>query len=411
MAANHDNPRMRNDGARIDAAGDGSRPLLLLSANSAWNVVNFRMELIAALQRAGFKVAVAAPDSDETQLLEKAGVRFVRLPMRPSGTSPLQDAILFARYLRLLKKLRPAAFLGFTAKPNIYGTLAARICGVPAINNLTGLGTAFIHGTLLERLLSSLYRTALRRSQAVFFHNPDDRQLFVSRGLVAPDRATVIPGSGVDLDHFHPAPLPDDGSGLTFLFAGRLLWEKGVGEFAEAARVVNQHRPDARFQILGSLAEDRRAVPRTLLERWQADGAVEYLGTCTDIRPHIRAADCIVLPSYREGLPRVLLEAAAMARPSIASDVPGCRHAVADGATGILCEARSAEALAGAIMRMIDLPRGDREAMAAKARALAEEQFGVERVWNEYLSVLGMIERGQNQQAGVLTGAGLESGV
>lgn len=397
-------------GPLIADVEEANRPLLLMSANSAWNIVNFRMELIGALQRSGYEVAVAAPPSEEAQRLEQAGVRFLPIRMSPSGTSPFQDAALLARYLRLLRTLRPAAFLGFTAKPNVYGSLAARLCGVPAINNLTGLGTAFIHGTLLERLLSSLYRLALRRSEAVLFHNPDDRELFVSRALVPPDRAIVIPGSGVDLDRFAPAPPPGKECEGTFLFVGRLLWEKGVGEFVEAARIVKRSHPGACFRILGSFAEDGRAVPKALVDEWQADGAVEYLGTCADIRPHIKAADCVVLPSYREGLPRVLLEAAAMARPSIAADVPGCRHAVIEGVTGFLCEVRSAEALARAIVGMIELPRSDRERLGKNARAHAEEQFGVERVWNEYLSVLNRIGQGQSRQADVLQRVGPGSG-
>jgi glycosyltransferase involved in cell wall biosynthesis len=331
---------------------------------------------------------------DNARDLEREGVRFLPLPMSPDGTSPLQDAALLARYCSLLRKLAPAAFLGFTPKPNVYGSLAARLCGVPSVNNLTGLGTAFIHGSTLERLVSSLYRLSLRNSEAVFFHNPDDRDLFVSRRLVRPDRASVIPGSGVDLELFRPAPFPDNGQGPTFLFVGRLLREKGAGEFAEAARAVKRAYPEARFRMLGGFADGSRAVPRGVVDEWQSDGSIEHLGTCSDVRPHIAAADCVVLPSYREGLPRVLIEAAAMARPAIASDVPGCRHVVVDGVTGFLCASRSSEAVAEAMIRMIRKSSTERESMGRRARAHAEEHFGVERVWTEYLSVLTRIGAG-----------------
>lgn len=376
---------------RLAPAASGDAPLLLISANTTWNILNFRMELVGALQKAGYAIMVAAPAGKESQHLRNAGVTFLPFAMSSSGTSPLQDATLLVRYYRLMRKLRPTAYLGFTPKPNVYGSLAAALCGVPTINNLTGLGTAFIQGGGLEWTVSGLYRLALRRSTAVFFHNPEDRDLFVARRLVAPDRATVIPGSGVNLETFATAPMPAGGPGPTFLFVGRLLWEKGIGEFAEAARAVKQSHPHARFQILGSFADDSRAVPKALVDEWQADGSVEYLGTSSDIRPHICAADCVVLPSYREGLPRVLLEAAAMGRPAIAADAPGCRHAVVDGVTGILCKVRSGEALANAIIRMIGLSPARRETMGLAARTHAEEHFGVERVWSEYLSVMSRI--------------------
>lgn len=383
---------------RSSTFDDENGPVLLLSANSVWNVRHYRMNLLRALQRAGYRIVVAAPTGPDAPTLEAEGVRFVPLRMSPTGTSPLEDAALLGRYVRLLNSFKPAAFLGFTAKPNIYGSLAAQLCGVPAIANLTGLGTAFIHGRPLERVLSWLYEIALRRAEAVFFHNPDDRELFIGRGLVRPDRALVLPGSGIDLEHFTAASLPSRTLGTTFLFVGRLLWEKGAGEFAEAAGTVKKAHPLSRFQILGSFGEGKRAVPKQQVEQWEQEGTIEYLPPCTDIRPLIAASDCVVLPSYREGLPRVLLEAAAMGRPAVASDVPGCRHAVLDGITGYLCEVRSSEALAEAMMRMIHLPRVEFEQMAARARAHAEEHFGDEKISVAYLSVLSRIAARQGRR-------------
>lgn len=367
-------------------------PLLLVSANSVWNVLNFRMNLIAALQRAGYAVAVAAPPAEDSQALAGNGIAFLPLPMVAGGTSPLEDAALLARYSALLRKVRPLAFLGFTAKPNVYGSIAAALHGVPAINNLTGLGTAFIGGRRLERILSSLYRLALRRSEAVFFHNPDDRDLFIGRNLVRAEQARVLPGLGVDLERFQPTALPGSQSGPVFLLLSRLLWEKGVGEFVEAARLVKQAHPQARFHIVGSLGGDSRAIPASAVEQWQREGTIDYLGPCTDVRPFIAASDCVVLPSYREGLPRVLLEAAAMARPAIASDAPGCRHAVVEGVTGYLAKTGSAESLAAALLQIIRLSPAEREAMGRRARTFAEEHFGDERVSNAYLSVLHRIK-------------------
>lgn len=375
-------------GYEVPMASLQAPPLLLMSANSAWNIRNFRIDLVRALQAAGYRVAVAAPPDEHAVALAEAGVEFHSLPMRATGTSPLQDAGLFGRYVRLMRQLRPAAYLGFTAKPNVYGSLAAWLNGVPAINSLTGLGATFIHLPKLERLMSVLYRLALRRSEAVLFHNPDDRDLFVGRNLVAADRARVIPGSGIDLAHFSPAPFPDNGDSAMFLFVGRLLWEKGVGEFVEAARLVRQDYPHARFRMVGAIGGDRRAVPEAMVREWAAEGLIDYAGTCSDIRSFIAEADCVVLPSWREGMPRVLLEGAAMGRPSIAFDVPGCRQAIVDGATGFLSEPRAVRALAACMIRMIELPAAERRAMGIRARAHAEEHFGVERVCAAYISVL-----------------------
>lgn len=366
-------------------------PLVLLSSNSAWNLWNFRIDLIRALQQAGYRVAAAVPDDPYCRQLEGAGVECLPLAgMDASGISPARDARLLASYVAIFRAARPLAFLGFTAKPNVYGSIAARITGVAAINSLTGLGTAFIHGTALEKLVGALYRIALSRSAAVFFHNDDDRQLFVARKLVDPHVAKVIAGSGICLDKYRTAPFPDE-AGPTFLFVGRLLLEKGVGEFAEAARYVKDRQPQARFRIVGSFASDQRAVSKDDMAAWEADGRLDYLGSCDDIRPHIAASDCVVLPSWREGLPRVLLEAAAMGRPSVASDVPGCRHVVVDGETGLLCAVRSPASLGEALLEMIRIGPSGRAAMGAKARARAEEHFEVSRVSAEYLDRLAAI--------------------
>ncbi len=378
----------RYTGVRRSSNDPPHSPLVLLSANSVWNIVNFRMGLMRALQARGYRIAVAAPAGDGESELRAFGIDFLALPMRATGTSPLSDLALLARYVALLRRARPAAFLGFTAKPNIYGSLAATLCGIPAINNLTGLGTAFIHRPRLRSLVSFLYRLALRRSAAVFFHNPDDRDLFVARRLVTPDQARLIPGSGVDLDHFAPAPQPPDDSAPTFLFIGRLLREKGIEEFVEAARAVRRVVPAARFQILGAIADDPRGVTAGQVEQWANQGLIDYLGTAADVRPFVARAHCVVLPSYREGMPRSLLEASAIARPMIACDVPGCRHLVEDGRTGLLCAARSPAALAEAMFGFLRLSAEQRSAMGRRARARVEEHFGEQRVSDAYIAAL-----------------------
>ncbi len=373
----------------------------MFAANSCWNIVNFRRPLLKALSTAGYRLLVVAPADAYSPQLAALGAAFVPIDLKSSGLSPLADARLTARFARLLRVHRPAALLGFTIKPNIYASLAARGTDIAVINNISGLGTAFLRPGPLQRLVSTLYRAALGRSVAVFFHNPDDRDLFVGRRLVRPGQARLLPGSGIDLARFAPRRRPrSDGEGVRFLLIARMLWDKGVGEYVEAARQLRRTHPAARFALLGPLgADNRSAAPAAAIDGWVAEGVVEYLGETDDVRPAIAAADCIVLPSYREGLPRSLIEASAMARPAIASDVPGCRHAVDDGVTGFLCAPRSAVALAEAMERMIALSPAERKKMGEAAREMATRAFDETLVVRAYLDALA-----ENGVAGPLGG-------
>jgi glycosyltransferase involved in cell wall biosynthesis len=372
-------------------ASAGAGRTIVFAANSAWNILNFRMNLVRALAAEGLKPVALVPPGDGEAELRQAGLPVHTIPMSADDTSPLSGFMLVVRYIQALRRVRPAAFLGFTPKPNIFGSIAASALKIPVINNVTGLGTAFIHGGVLGTLVPNLYRIALRRSHRVFFHNDEDRSLFLERGAVTKDRALVIPGSGVDLQRFTATPLPAEGDGLTFLFIGRLLREKGVGEFFEAARMVRTQAPAARFQILGSTDDGKRGVPAAEVDRWTVEGVVEYLGTARDVRPFIEAADCVVLPSYREGMPRVLLEAAAMGRPLIGADVPGCRQIVREGETGFLAEARSASGLAQKMLQLIQLEPAAREQMGRRAWQVVEAEFSEELVNRAYLKALAPI--------------------
>lgn len=360
---------------------------VLLAANSSWNLVNFRGAVIAGLKDAGYAVSAAVPDDEAASALRAMGVVVHHVPVDSKGLSPLRDARLMADYYRLLRRVKPVALLTFTPKPNIYGSMAAALAGIPAVNTVTGLGTTFLSGRALQGLASMLYRVGLRRSKRIFFHNPDDRDLFVERGLVRREQAAVVPGSGVDLDRFSPASDLAADRPLTFLFIGRLLKDKGALEFAEAAAIVARDRP-ARFRMLGPVEDHPKAVSQDLLRPHVESGTVELLGEAGDVRPFIADADCVVLPSYREGLPRVLLEAAAMGVPAIATDVPGCRHVVDHGVTGFLCEARSAISLAEAMKAIADLSPEERAAMGARAREKAERDYSQERVVAAYVDVL-----------------------
>ena len=359
---------------------------IILSSNSAWNLANFRKPVIEALVAAGYEVVAAAPADGNEGRLRSMGATFRSIRMRGAGMSPLEDARLLLDYIILFRAERPALFLGFTAKPNIYGSLAARMIGVPVLATISGLGSAFLKGGLLGGLLLRLYRLALRGARAIFFQNSADRDLFIARGIARPDQAQLVAGSGVDLVRFAPAPVePHDD--FRFLLIARMLLDKGIAEYVEAARIVRRRYPETRFQLLGGPGGDNpSAVPQADLARWADESIVELVGVKDDVRPEIAAADCIVLPSYREGLPRSLLEAAAMARPMIASDVPGCRDVVEDGVNGLLCEVRSANSLAAAMERMVEMSPADRSNMGAAGRRKVEAEFDQRLVADAYLA-------------------------
>lgn len=363
-----------------------TRPLhIVLTVNTAWNILNFRRPLVEALLADGHPVTVLAPrDGSETQL-EALGCGFVHLAMDRTGLNPVRDLALALRLRQHFRALAPDVILGFTIKNNLFGALAARSLRVPFVPTVTGLGTAFLGGGLLSALARMLYRAAFAGLPAVFFQNRDDRDMFLARRLVAREQARILPGSGVDLDRFAPRPPPPADEEIGFLMIARLLRDKGIFEYVEAARLLRARGLRARFAVLGAVgSENRTAVRAAQLQAWREEGAIEYLGTVDDVRPHIARAHCVVLPSYREGAPRTLIEAAAMARPAIASDVPGCTAVVQDGVTGLLCAPKSAEALASAMARFAGLNAGERRRMGTAARVRMEQEFAVEVVIDQY---------------------------
>ena len=370
-----------------------ARRTIVLSINTSWNIVNFRRNLIVRLQREGYDVVALAPRDAHSDTLVAMGVRYFPVDIDSKGLSPVHDLKLAAQYYRILKALRPVAFLGWTIKPNVYGSLAAHALGIPVINNISGLGTAFIKIGLLTRIVRMLYRTALARSSTVFFQNRHDRDLFVAQRLVRAPRTALLPGSGIDLAQFVPetfVPEPvSEAATPVFLMVARLLRDKGVVEFADAARIVRETRPDVAFELLGFLdVQNRTAIDRDTVEGWEREGRLRYLGEAADVRPYLARATAVVLPSYREGMPRSLLEAAAMGRPLIATDVPGCTEIARAGQNAFLCAPRDARSLADAMLALLALDADARAAMGRRSREIAEREFDVSVVEARYLDAI-----------------------
>ncbi len=366
-------------------------PKVMIAVNSAWNLVNFRAGLIRSMVAAGHDVVAVAPQDDYASRLQALGCRYIPLPMDSKGTHPLRDALLLWRFIRILYGERPDVFLGYTVKPNIYGSLAARILGVPVINNIAGLGAVFITEGWVTRVVRQLYRLALAGSERVFFQNDDDRQLFIAGRLVAAHKADLLPGSGINLAHFLPSPLPRN-SRVRFLLVARMLWDKGVGEFVEAARNLQRREVNAEFCLLGFLdVENPAAITQAQMDEWVGEGAIHYMGTSEDVRNEIARADCVVLPSYREGTPRTLLEAAAMARPIVTTDAVGCREVVDDSVNGFLCRPRDALDLAEKMEKISKLSLEEREVMGQRGRLKVELEFDESIVIQKYLTAISNV--------------------
>jgi glycosyltransferase involved in cell wall biosynthesis len=371
------------------------RPVVVMIGGFGESLVAFRGDLLEALRAHGASVLVLVPGlSAEGQAwLAQRGIRYLDLPLSRTGTNPLADVRYCAWLYERLREEAPDVVLAYTIKPVVYGMLAASLARVPQrFALITGLGYAFIGGgarrAVLGGIARGLYALALRRASAVFFQNPDDRDLFKRMRLV-PRKATlhIVNGSGIDTRRFAPAPLPE--GRVVFLMIARLLGDKGVREYAQAARELKARHPNFVAQLVGWIDSNPDAIAQSELDGWIADGSIEFLGKLDDVRPALAACSVYVLPSYREGTPRTVLEAMAMGRPIITTDAPGCRETVVHGENGLLVEVRSAESLRRAMEQVLLEPAAIRR-MGQRSRALAESKYDVRSVNESMLKLMGI---------------------
>ena len=353
--------------------------------NTAWAIHTYRLGLLRALTGAGVQVTVIAPRDRMFEPLTAMGCRCIDLPLAPKGTNPVHDLRTLCALYRHYRALKPHVVFHYTIKPNIYGSIAAWLARVPSVAVTTGLGYVFIRQSRAAQVAKWLYRFALRFPREVWFLNRDDEAAFIAqRLLVYPERARLLHGEGVDLDRYPYTPWRARAT-FSFVLIGRLLWDKGVGEYVETARRLRARYPHARFCLLGPVGVDNpSAIARDEVAAWEREGVIEYLGETQDVRPFIADADCVVLPSYREGVPRTLLEACAMGRPVVATDVPGCRDVVAHGENGLLCDAHDAASLADALARMLDMGDDARHAMGERGRQKITKEFDERDVIQRY---------------------------
>lgn len=360
---------------------------LLLAGSYAPSLINFRGPLIAALVEVGWRVVATAPDIDDgtAERVRALGAEPIPVPMSRTGLDPRADIAYAGELAKLIRKQRIDALLTYTIKPNIWGAFASNRAKVPSVAMVTGLGYAFtddgeqsegLKRRIVGLLARFLYRRATNRSARVIFQNQDDVDDFAAAGCLS-DRSKVrlVAGSGVDLDHYAPAPLPE---APRFLMISRLLKNKGVREYGEAAIRLKREMPNATFDLVGYRDDGPDGVSPADIDRWVACG-VTYHGPQADVRPFIAASSVYALPSYREGTPRSSLEAMAMGRPIVTSDAPGCRETVPAGRNGFLTPVRDVEALVDA-MRRLALDGAMRQDMGAASLDLARERFNVHKV-------------------------------
>lgn len=360
----------------------GFKKRILILANHGIGLYNFRLELIQKLIELKYEVYISLPDGERVSDLEKLGCIFISTPIDRRGINPVKDLFLFGQYLHILGKVRPDAVLSYTIKPNIYGGIACRIKRVPYIVNITGLGTTVQSGFWIRHLVLGLYKTALKQAYCIFFQNQFNYNFFKQNRIGKMCRYRKIPGSGVNLSHFPLLEYPSAETTIEFVFIGRIMKEKGIEEYAEAARYIKAKYPQTVFHVIGFC----ETAYQDYLEKLVQENIVEYHGLQSDIRPFLESIHCTVHPSYYpEGISNVLLESVSSGRPVITTTNVGCREIVENGKNGFICEMRDIPGLIGAIDKFIQLPEETKRQMGVNGRRKVEREFDRNTVVQAYL--------------------------
>lgn len=361
---------------------------ILICSNYAWTIFNFRLPLIRQLKKEGFKVILVTQfDGYETNL-EKEVDFIYKLFISRKGINIFQDLFTFFNLIYILRKTKPDLCLWYTIKPVIYGTFAASFLKIISIPTITGLGTTFLKKNWITTLVKKLYKISFYRINTVIFQNSADRDLFIENKIIEFDRCEISPGSGININNFKPKNLPET-ENFKFLLVARMIKDKGIVEFIDAARIVKKKIPSTKFFLLGPLGiENRTAIDKKEIEKWVKEGIVDYLGKTDNVNSYISDSNCVVLPSYREGTSRVLLEASALERPIIATDVPGCREIIDNFKNGILCKPKNSIDLADAMIKITKFSRDELEKMGRNGRNKVLDEFDLEIVLNLYMKLI-----------------------
>ena len=365
---------------------------ITLSANTSWYLYNFRKSTILRFIKDGYRVVCISPNDEYTLDLINLGCEWFDLRMSNKGNNPLKDIRIIFRLIYLYIKIKPKAAFHFTIKNNIYGTWAAYFTKIPAINNISGLGTAFIRKGIISNIVKKLYKLSQPLAQKVYCQNEEDYELLIRNNLVPKEKLYLLPGSGVDINRFTPSLRVKNNDLFRFLFVGRILSDKGIYELIEAFQAINKNKVICNLWICGFTEVDNiSAIPLKDIERWKNIQGVKWLQTTNKIEDILKDIDCMVLPSYREGMPRSLLEAGAMGLPSVTTNVAGCRHIIQNKINGLICNPKDSESLRLAMLEMLDMKEIDRNKMSTSSRRIIEEGFNEEFVIDAAVDALNSV--------------------
>ena len=364
-------------------------------ANTSWNLYNFRLNLIQGFLEKGIEVVCIAPYDTYSEELKKLSLEYIPVKMNSKGNNPFVDLLLVHQLKRIYTHTKPDIILQYTIKPNIYGTLAAKLAGIPALNTVTGLGTVFLHDTWVSYIAQRLYKFSFQFASKVVFQNEDDRALFVKMNLVSPDKTHIVGGSGVNTERFkadHTISFSIS-SPFQFLMVARLLFDKGIQEFAEASLKLHlQHGAAVECILIGAIDSDKNlGISKEHVEHWAAAHHIVYKSFSTDITNDYKQATYVVLPSYREGLPKSLLEAGACSKPLIATNVAGCKDVVIDQWNGYLCEVKNAEDLFNKMNMAFQLSPEKINEQGINSRSRTEKYFSDKIIFNEYFCLIEQV--------------------
>jgi glycosyltransferase involved in cell wall biosynthesis len=362
---------------------------IVLSSNTAFSLYNFRIHLMRALKEKGYEVIAVSPEDEKySELLKKEFSFFAVKSLDRKGTNPIKDLRLFFEYFMLFRKLKPDLVINFTIKPNIYGSISAGLLGIPSISVITGLGYVFMRESWLTKFVKLLYWLAFRFNRAVVFLNSEDLNTLKN---ISKEKSFLIESEGIDTKHFDPTVCKETKKDeFIFLFVGRLLTDKGIYELIKAFERLKKENPKVKLIIVGSPDEGNpNSVSKGELEEWVKEGLIEWHGFQEDVRPFYCMADCVVLPSfYREGVPRVLLEAMAMEKPIITTDAPGCRNVCVDGVNGFLVKSRDVESLYLAMKKAVEMGEAELRKMGKKGREIVEKKYEISKIVSEYVKII-----------------------
>ena len=357
---------------------------IALAINSSSGLFNFRKDLILQMLADGHDVIALTPIGDRSEQLEALGIRLISTEIDRRGLNPIHDLSLFFQYRRILKSEKPDLVITYTIKPNVYCGYACRMAKIAYAANNTGLGSTFEKNNLLKRVVVIMNKVSLRYAKCVFFENENNKNLFVNEGIVKKEKAVLLNGAGVNLEHFYYQTYPDDSKGIRFLFMGRVMKEKGIEELFSSMQRLKAKGFDCYLDVLGSLEEKYEGQIR----QFEKAGWLNYYGYQSDVRPFIERSHCFVLPSYHEGMANTNLESAASGRPIITSDIPGCMEAVLDERSGFLCRAKDADDLYIKMVKFLSLSQSERKQMGLVGRKHMEASFDKKIIVNKTIEQL-----------------------